>query len=682
MDEIVLDPEPDFTTGLQSWSPELELDLVEDPNFDLPEGTEEELEALAAELLEWSHYEIEGRKVGGGEWVPMGTAPATESTAFIDSLPQGEEWEFRVRGATVEGRFSEWSEAVVAVLPVDVEPPAKPAPPILEQKLGVIGVHVTGKDDFGNDIGGDLDYFRAEVLLDGVWTEQGRTPGPGYLTLAGLPARVELQVRLVAVDLAGNASEPSGSSVITVEQLVDSEAIRTALVAAGAPELVQAWMGQFVKVSADMIEANAVQAMHMDAGSVQARHLQVESVDPTTGYKIQMDATGVRLFDADGNLATSLSTSDPQYFRILNALGETLSSMDSEGIVTAQEVHAANNVSVAGRPLEGGPGSIMWELPRGVVPGSVAKRDMSGQASTAAEWGFLETSFDVEAGRQYAVHVAPFSVWAEGQSSTWFRIRYTTGNVVPTVTSLPLHSTAASAEVGGVLQFSGPIEYRAEHTGRVSMLISVANPVGVRFPAYVGNVRTWAEDIGPARNLGGRDRNSTPANAMDVATVANGEHLYSLNSNHWGTWYHAGALYTDKYTTQWRVYQGPNNGTGSRLYGVQAFDPDVALYADAEITDAWVEFVVGGTHNRSGAWIELNLHGQRYAQNRDGFVPIGSVFAKAGERVRFKIPSEHWAGIKAGTYRGIGFYHGTTETASRTAYIKAPETSWNIRYRK
>lgn len=143
-------------------------------------------------------------------------------------------YEFRLRTLGAE-TYSPYTTAVAVQAVADQEAPEKPTKPTTEASLGVITVSwdkktASGKSmplDFSHLIVESRHYADTEVIK-----EVGQIYG-NSLPLVGLTEGVPYQFRFVAVDTAGNRSDPSDWSVATVIQpLVDTKSIQDALTSA------------------------------------------------------------------------------------------------------------------------------------------------------------------------------------------------------------------------------------------------------------------------------------------------------------------------------------------------------------------------------------------------------------------------------------------------------------------
>lgn len=234
-----LPAEPDFTEVdpdapvLVEITPELDGEVaaeVPEYSLDVVEGDEYDPD-LASANPDWTSYEVQGRPSDGSDWQPMGSVAYGANTLKLSSLPQGEEWSFRIRAVADNGQATDWSEAAPLILPVDVTAPNVLSQPSLSQMNGVLSITWDGKDQGGEDM--PKDFWRAEVWLSvdsAPAVQAGHLMSAGTLTLTGYPVGANVVATLTAQDLTGNRSGhsvPSGD--VRIPPLAEEESIRDAL---------------------------------------------------------------------------------------------------------------------------------------------------------------------------------------------------------------------------------------------------------------------------------------------------------------------------------------------------------------------------------------------------------------------------------------------------------------------
>lgn len=131
-------------------------------------------------------------------------------TAFVDTLRLGADHDFHYRVTAVDSAYNESEPAgPIALRPPDVKPPQ--APIVREIEAGDERLIVRWLANPDPDVVGYLVRHRRPG--ESRWTERPDTlrVGAHTDTIAGVPARTPIEVTVVAIDDAGNASAPSES---------------------------------------------------------------------------------------------------------------------------------------------------------------------------------------------------------------------------------------------------------------------------------------------------------------------------------------------------------------------------------------------------------------------------------------------------------------------------------------
>lgn len=367
----------------------------------------------------------------------------------------------------------------------------------------------------------------------------------------------------------------------------------------------------------------------------------------------------------------------------------TVSSMDATGHANYSSLAVDQDLMIGGQSVAGD-GGLLWSLPRGVVDGSLGNRNMGGVRTSDLEYGFLEIGADVSADRTYKIHVEPFHVWNEPGTST-LRLRYTYGGEVPTVDSNVLESAGGLTATAGetsLLVMGGTFLLRPVFTTRVNVLISVGSDTGVRFPgSALADVTVWIEDVGPATHQGGRDRNSrTPASGgtkpPEPTDLVKRKLQAVWSPSSFRSYQGNGSTYTWAGQTNRLLFQGTSPAGYGTLSSIATFGGNVDFLSGAEITRVRAKFKVASTYYRSGGTVQLGLHGESSPPStRPSRTFVTNKTAKAGDTVTVDIPESFWAGILAGTHRGLAFGNLATGYGYYLT-IEASSIRWIIDYLK
>lgn len=595
------------------------------------------------------------------------------------------------------GSTLDLSEGDVIGMPppeVDDVPPPVGSTLTVSQSRGVVGVSWNGLDSTGGAMPEDFDHTVIESAPASdltTLTHRGVLGKAGVLTIPGLEPGVAIRFRHYPVDSWGNRQPTASawSDPVTPTETVDEQAIRDALEAVGAPESVAAWLGQFIRVQAGMIEANAVEADSIAAGAIQAHHLDIEDTDPVTGFKVTLDAHGIKLFDGDGQLVAAFSNDDINVLRVIDSTGNTLGGIDQDGVVTGQLGDFAD-LNVGGQPLTA-PGGLLWDMPWGRIDGSYGQRNISGFRTQDREYGFLEIGAQVRADRDYVVTVLPFNVWNEPSQTTYFRLRYTYGDNVPTVSSSIIDAMggrdAQTAETN-LLTFGGSFLFQPAFTTQANILLTIGSETGIRVPGSpLGQVRVWVEDIGPRMVNGGRDRNSRLPVAGGTPPAEPTTTVRSRRTANWApsdfrSYEGSGSTYSWPGRTSQYLFQGQSPVGAGILTSIATFGTNYTFLDGATITESYVTARVAHTYNNSGAVFQLMLHGNTTPPGtRPSRTFVTNKTAKAGTTLKIPIPSSFYAGIADGTYRGIGFGN-MASGLGYYGYLDADSIRWVTKFMK
>ncbi|PRX66098.1 hypothetical protein B0I32_106234 [Nonomuraea fuscirosea] len=260
------------------------------------------------EAVDIDSYELFMREnVVGAPWFLVATTEPDDTTATFSPLLVGEEYAFKVR-ATSQGVRGDFSDEYAVLIPDDVTPPPVPSAPTLTTRLGVIHVEWDGLGDGGEPM--PADFHRARVWMQDPLNpgaaEVGYLQAAGSIVVTGQPYGALREFWLTAVDHAGNESAPSASVVIAAVQLVQGDAadesITTGAIVANA-------------VTADKIDAGAVEAGHIAANAVTADKLEAVLTLATrivagapAGARVELNEDGLAAFDASSQQTVSISS--------------------------------------------------------------------------------------------------------------------------------------------------------------------------------------------------------------------------------------------------------------------------------------------------------------------------------------------------------------------------------------
>lgn len=281
-------------------------------------------------ILDGWHYELQYgvSPVLPAEW-QTAIAPWGDLQAMINDLTPGIDYDFRIRAMDSSGNQGEWSEVRTEQTNPDVIPPSTPAPPtVAGNRLSIQITHTLGKASGGEwNLEADLDHFEVHVGDSTSYTAdettlKGLVAANAGMILAEIPAvgtvpceeTTTRYVRVVAVDVAGNRSNPSTTATVTAE-LVDSAHISDLVVSKVTAGTISAnWvLGASIRTasSGQRVELNS-SGLHSfnGAGTELVTISNTGSFtirSASSGPRILLDATGFKAYDSSGNQTVDIA---------------------------------------------------------------------------------------------------------------------------------------------------------------------------------------------------------------------------------------------------------------------------------------------------------------------------------------------------------------------------------------
>lgn len=221
--------------------------------------------------------------------------PWSSTSVRIQDLAPGVGYDFQIRAVDTTGNASDWSATTVAITTQDNIPPQQPKPPeVASSRIAIQVTHrlgMTGGADYSLD--DDLDHLDVHVGYSDTFypddsTRVGKLKANAGMIAAGLPAvgtfpveqTYQVHVKVVAVDITGNKSIPSGDAVATAS-LIDDAHISDLTVS---------------KLTAGTIGADFI---------VGAR---IKTAD--TGARVELNSAGLQAYDVSGSQTVNISDAD------------------------------------------------------------------------------------------------------------------------------------------------------------------------------------------------------------------------------------------------------------------------------------------------------------------------------------------------------------------------------------
>lgn len=176
--------------------------------------------------LDVDSYDLAYRRTGVSA---SAVTSVKSSPGQVVPLDVGRDYIFKVR-AVANGTAGDWSEELAITTATDAEPPPTPSRPSLTQTLGVLNIAWDGLGENAEAMPADYDHVEVSIQIPGAAPARATdmVKPVQQIPVAGL-AMQEWEVRLRAVDTTGNRSGWSPPARLTLEQLIDAEAIGNAV---------------------------------------------------------------------------------------------------------------------------------------------------------------------------------------------------------------------------------------------------------------------------------------------------------------------------------------------------------------------------------------------------------------------------------------------------------------------
>lgn len=245
-------------------------------------------------IVDGDRYEIRYRPTGTSEW-QIHYVPWDQTNATITNLPPstGFDWQIRAVDYASPVNYGAWSGTTTFATADDTTAPSTPAPPTVAASL--IAVQVT--HTLGVAAGGtynlplDMDHLEVHLGASAGFTPDsttlaGKLAATGGMVSGGIRAvgtfptasTSAVHVKVVAVDRTGNRS-PASSAASATATLIDTAHISD--------------------LTASKVTAGTLSATYTLSGTIKTG---------ASGARVEMDTTGIRLYNSAGSLTADLNT--------------------------------------------------------------------------------------------------------------------------------------------------------------------------------------------------------------------------------------------------------------------------------------------------------------------------------------------------------------------------------------
>lgn len=400
------------------------------------------------------------------------------------------------------------------------------------------------------------------------------------------------------------------------------------------------------------------------------------------GGAAELTSAGLRLFDSSGDEAAAFVANRPNYLSIKKE-GTTVAAISGDGIgtftklsISADETDSTLDLDpptllgdnygleVGGMDLA----ERLWNLPQGVVAAAWTPAAVTfGQINS--EVGLFECAFTAIGGRRYLITASNVQFDSTAAGFISIKLRATTGNVAPTISSALRAEGRGYVDAGGtaggvdgsvdnVSFFWTPI---SSGTTICRVLITASRISGgypwVRVYGVDRALRMLVEDVGPSAeinngyrvNRGGGNWYSTPPAPIPEPPTTT-RYVKYFSSTGWASYgLNTGSSYGVRNPNTGHVYHGRYSGTQGDQFGQYTFSTGLnsasvtIVKAELEITCAGAYYGTGITNVkvRSGTGGLSATYLTSTAKNVGTFtagqkrtVDITSVFAKSHTKVQ------------------------------------------------
>lgn len=337
-----------------------------------------------------------------------------------------------------------------------------------------------------------------------------------------------------------------------------------------------------------------------------------------TGNHAELRDDGLRMYEVgpDGILVETGALGAPSSTTGYElALGGRQFTVDSGGRVTSPQVNAGQ-LYVYGESIY----TILDRQPRGVIQRGIQTASSPAATSVNPEYGVFEIAATVYPGRLYVIETSTLrcrNTAAPGEGTV--RLRYTTGDTTPNVTSSILLESVWTDQYGTGDAVKLSRLYEPTSTQRLRVLVTVSRLSGG--DGYIEGstsnpIEVWIEDAGPAVPNGGVANNSTTGAPATTAPTQTRQSIWAAS---WSATYRGD---NSQKATNGDMIQGYAQGGGD---GVQRalFGFEGPALSGSDYNGQTISQVLGGLPDADIVKVELYLYASHWWNNAGGTAALG-----------------------------------------------------------
>ncbi|MFD1547021.1 fibronectin type III domain-containing protein [Nonomuraea guangzhouensis] len=293
-------------------------------SWDLP------LNVDGSTILDGDHYEIQSGVSPATEWQTT-FAPWGDLTAMVLDLSPGVDYDFRIRAVDSSNNQGAWSAVETATANPDTIPPSTPAAPTVAASLIAIQItHTLGKASGGTyNLELDLDHLEVHVGATSGFTPdsttlRGQVAANAGMMQAGIAAVGTVpesntslrQVKVIAVDQAGNRSSASAAASVTALLIDDAHITDLTVSKVTAGTISANWLiGASIRTasSGQRVELNTTGLHGFNSGGTELVTLSNSGSftlrSATSGARIELDNAGFRAYNSSSQQTVDIASS-------------------------------------------------------------------------------------------------------------------------------------------------------------------------------------------------------------------------------------------------------------------------------------------------------------------------------------------------------------------------------------